>query len=134
MAFSSLMKLLRARWLLIAAVAHVHFPAKAMAVIEYDPTGGGSDEGLVFGFGVMAAAFTAIEYSELLKEYAPFIDAMLKWFFRVGFALIALELILKKFGVWVDTGGQGKTLLWVWSIGRMGLACYISGVADSRKK
>jgi hypothetical protein len=44
--------------------------------------------------------------------------------------LIALELILAKFSIWVDTREPGETLLGVWSFGRMGLACYISGIAD----
>jgi len=129
MAISTLMKRAQARWWLIVVLAHVHLPAMAMAVVEDEPTSSGYGSG-IFAVGALSAILTRSEHTELLKAYAPNFDAVFKWFFRVGVALIALELILAKFGIWVDTRQLGETLLGVWSFGRMGLACYISGIAD----
>jgi hypothetical protein len=129
MAFSTLMKRAQAQWWLIVFLVHVHLPAVAMAVVEDEPSSGGYGSG-IFAVGALAAILTRSEHTELLKAYAPDLDAFFKWFFRVGVALIALELILAKFSIWVDTREPGETLLGVWSFGRMGLACYISGIAD----
>lgn len=121
-------------WWLACTMAQIHFPAEAMAVIEYEPDISRSSDGLIFGLGVMAAVFVNFTFPELLSKHAPNLNALLKWGFRVGVALIALELILSRFGVQVYTREQGLTLTWLWAIGRIGLALYICGVADSRDK
>jgi hypothetical protein len=129
MAFSSLMKRAHVRWWLIMVMAQVLVPSDAMAVVHDAQTGGGYG-GLIFASGVFSAIFVSLTFPELLQAYAPTFDAVFKWFFRVGVAFIALEPLLAKFGIWVDTRQAGEILLGAWSFGRMGLACYISGIAD----
>lgn len=128
MAISTLMKRAQARWWLIMVLAQVHMSAAAMAVVEYEPTSGGY-RSAIFSVGALAAILTRSEHHELLKAYAPNMDAFFKWFFRIGVTLIAMELILDQFGTWVYTREPGETLLGIWSFGRMGLACYVSGIA-----
>lgn len=128
MAISTLMKRAQARWWIIVGLAHFHLPAVAMAVVEDEPIGRGYGS-LIFAAGALAAILTRSAHHELLKAYAPNVDAFFKWFFRVGVTLIGLELILARFGIWVYMREPGETLLGIWSFGRMGLACYVSGIA-----
>jgi hypothetical protein len=118
----------RARWWLFMAAAHTHLPVQAMAVVELEPGNIGYG-GLIVAGGVFSAFSSTNDHPELLSAYAPNFHGVLKWFFRVGAALIALELILSKFGILVETRHGGVTLLEIWAFGHMGLACYISGIA-----
>lgn len=128
MAISTLMKRAQARWWIVVVLAHVHLPAVAMAVAEVEPSNGGYGS-LIFTMGALAAILTRSAHHELLEAYAPNVDAFFKWFFRVGVTLIGLELVLAQFAIWVYMREPGETLLGIWSFGRMGLACYVSGIA-----
>mgnify|MGYP003335812936 FL=1 len=101
----------------------------AMAVVEDSSDASGYGR-LLFAGGLLSAMLTRSEHSDLLSAYAPNLDPLLKWIFRVGVTLIVVELILHKFGIWVSTRQPGETLLGLWSVGRMGLGCYVAGIAE----
>lgn len=117
------------RWWLLAAMSLSHFPAMAMAIVE-DSSHAIGYGSLLFTGGALSAILTRSAHSDLLGAYAPNLDALLKWLFRVGVTLIVLELILNRFSIWVSTRQQGETLLGLWSVGRMGLGCYVAGIAE----